>query len=265
MPSCEICSGESFRPIWVAQRYIGDAEPPAICQNCGFVQVNERRSSAEIAEDWKRIYKEKIYDPTWPGVKARLYYVAEWIDQNIGLEDKRVLDIGGGTGSFRHLVEARQSSSDDMGVYFFDPAFDGRLVEDFEPPLPFDIVTILWTLENCGSANAMIAKARECLKPDGHLVVATGSRILVPFRKPMSQYFSTEPQDLHAFRWSYQSLCAIMEKHGFAVQRPNDYLQNDVLLVHGHLSNADWSKDEIIGDNPDAVENHFIDWYRSFP
>lgn len=258
MPSCEICGSTEFHPIWVAQHYIGYQAPPEICQNCGFIQVQNRRSSAEIAADWKRIYEQKIYDPNWPGVKARLYYVAEWIEQNVGLEGKLGLDIGGGAGAFTSLCNDRGAN-----FTFFDPAYGSAVVEEFEPLVKSDIVTILWTLENCGDCNAMIAKARECLKPDGHLVVATGSRILVPFRKPMSAYFSKEPQDLHAFRWSAMSLAAILTKHGFKLPTFNDFGQNDVLLVSARptenkiVTNAE--------DDPAAVENHFIDWYRSFP
>ena len=265
MYSCAICSGDTFRPIWVAQRYIGDAEPPAICQNCGFVQVNNRRSSSEIAADWSRLYAEKIYDPTWPGVKARLFYVAEWIDQNMQFSGKQLLDIGGGNGMFAVFAEqyggAHATVLEPTGS-LWDQTIE-TTIEGLSTAKKFDIVTILWTLENCGDANAMIAKARECLKPDGHLIVATGSRILVPFRKPMSAYFSTEPQDLHAFRWSVESLRSILMKHRFDGVWFNDYHQNDVLLAYAHP--ADKIRGLPKGNDPAAVENHFIDWYRSFP
>lgn len=255
---CDVCGESHARGIWVAYRYTG-GDVPVICNNCGFVYVKERRSSAEIAEDWKRIYAEGLYDPTWPGVKARLYYVAEWIEQNVGLKDKKLLDIGSGEGQFLGLARKR----DVLRACGIEPSGGGPTVEEYQPDQKFDIVTILWTLENCGDCNAMISKARECLKPDGHLVVATGSRILVPFRKPMSQYFSTEPQDLHAFRWSYGSLDSILIKHGFSQMKPNDFEQNDVLLVSARLTNE--LGGSIRCDDPAAVENHFIDWYRSFP
>jgi len=259
---CDICGSSERRALWVALRYT-EQGCPVICQNCGFVYVPERRSSAEIAEDWKRLYSEKIYDPTWPGVKARLYYVAEWIDQNIGLEGKTLLDIGGGAGTFAGIAH----SFFDALPQHFDPAFGGtvsggELAEDFQPQQKYDIVTILWTLENCGDCNAMIAKARECLKPDGHLVVATGSRILVPFRKPMSAYFSKEPQDLHAFRWSAMSLMNIVINHGFRNVKYNDFHQNDVLLMSAQVGGPVGG---VIRESAQSVENHFIDWYRMFP
>lgn len=262
---CDICDapGIEARYMWVAAKYTGRWQAPFICNNCGFVFARERRSSAEIAEDWKRIYAEKLYDPTWPGVKARLYYVAEWIDQNIGWTGKRLLDIGGGRGTFALL--AGEAIGTRRLAETFDPAFGDQTVEDFEPTEKFDIVTILWTLENCGNANAMIAKARECLKPDGHLVVATGSRIMVPFRKPMSAYFSTQPQDLHAFRWSANSLGNIMERHAFGRLKYNDYQQNDVLLVCGSPRSQPYKRGQFPDEQARLVENHFIDWYRSFP
>src|SRR3990172_3596847 len=77
-----------------------------VCSGCGFVYVPERRSAIEIAAAWSQVYANGDYSPSWPGVKARLYYVAEWLDQKIGLEGKTVLDIGAGRGFFLEQVKA---------------------------------------------------------------------------------------------------------------------------------------------------------------
>ena len=55
----------------------------------------------------------------------------------------------------------------------------------------FDIATVMWTLENCQDCRTMLKDAHSALNDDGHLVIATGSRILVPFKKPLKKYFST--------------------------------------------------------------------------
>ena len=69
----------------------------------------------------------------------------------------------------------------------------------------FDVVTIVWTLENCFSCLEMLSAAKKLLKNDGFLVVATGSRILVPFKKPLSLYVGTIQSDTHSFRFSRMS------------------------------------------------------------
>ena len=80
------------------------------------------------------------------------------------------------------------------------------IIEDFKSDRQFDIVTLNWTLENTGDCMDVLERARKLLNPDGHICVATGSRILVPFKKPLSTYFSDNPADLHCFRWSANSL-----------------------------------------------------------
>ncbi len=92
---CDLCGSTDYTVLEVARKYIGDNEPPVVCNNCGFCYVRTRRPAKEIAEDWNNIFGEG-YTSEWPGVKARLFYVAEFFDQHYGWKGKKVLDIGAG-------------------------------------------------------------------------------------------------------------------------------------------------------------------------
>lgn len=241
-----------------------------VCLGCGFVYVPERRMPQEIAADWTNVYRSGAYDPNWPGVKARLYYVAEWLDQNIGLEGKTLLDIGAGTGFFLDEVSIRGAQP--VGV---EPdatnaqairsrnihCFTGS-IETVPSPGQYDIVTMLWTLENCGDCLAMLKYAKEALAPGGCVVVATGSRILVPFKKPYSSYFGKLSPDLHCFRWSVASLRQAFAKTGMSFQAWNDFEQNDVLLMTA-------SPDDLVvpgwRNEPQAVVSFFRSWKEQWP
>ena len=239
--NCDLCGNSAdFLPL------PGDPSGKiSICGQCGFVLVRERRSVAEIALAWNAIYASGGYDPNWPGVKARLYYVAEWIRQNIGLDGKAVLDIGAGGGQFlrfcrgagAHPVGLDPSPSNVHAIRSHDIAcFQGFASDDAPPIGQYDIVTLNWTLENTGDALAILRYAKRCLAPGGHVVVATGSRILVPFKKPLSSYLPQDvnyPHDTHCYRWSYESLGDAFEKIGMLNMAPNvnDFEQRDEMIV----------------------------------
>lgn len=254
--ACDLCSADQPIPLPQDPRI-------SVCGSCGFVYVTERRSSAEIAASWEEIYSSGAYDPNWPAVKARLYYVAEWIDQNIGLAGKHLLDIGAGKGQF--MREARKRGADVFGIEPATDEGDGWIrkhaVED--GPIagpPFDIVTINWTLENCGDCLAMLRFARQHCKPDGWVVVATGSRILVPYKKWLSAYLNTKiPADLHCFRWSYNSLNKAFCSAGLHPSGANLYEECDWMVL------AATRTDKVIdaaGDNPHEVLAFFHSWAK---
>ena len=247
----------------------------SICGECGFVVVRERRSTAEVAAAWNDIYASGHYDPNWPGVKARLYYVAEWIEQNIGWTDKDVLDIGAGKGQFLKFLFRYNPAS--MGA--IEPAGNGR-PEDVSEDIwwdnssietsvnqgQYDVITILWTLENTADCLAMLRFARGRLKPGGHVVVATGSRILVPFKKPLSSYLPQDknyPHDTHCFRWSHASLLKVGLLCGLENDKFNDFHDRDEMVIA--FKPCESVSDEFPRDGPEWVENHFERWLAIFP
>ena len=274
---CDLCGSGDFTPIEVARPYIGDNEPPVVCMVCGFIYVRERRSSAEVAKSWDDIWGQG-YTSEWPAVKARLFYVAEWLDQTIGLKGKALLDIGAGEGTFSGFACDRRARCTALEPYEenFSRIYEagaGRIVlatvEEAERkshflPGEFDIITILWTLENCTDCIGMLNRAREWLKPDGHIVVATGSRILVPFKKPLSAYFSDNPADTHCFRFSADSLARAMLLAGFGTIVKNRHQDSDWLIARG------FPRDEGVAelepyDDPQEVLDFFRSWSEQFP
>ena len=270
---CDLCGSDDFTPIEVARPYIGDNEPPVVCMKCGFIYVRNRRSSAEVAKSWDDIWGEG-YTSEWPAVKARLFYVAEWLDQTIGLEGKLLLDIGAGEGTF--LKMAREKGANVIGLepssknaYYMNevgiPCGVGT-VENYDFFDKYDIITILWTLENCADCIGMLKRARELLKPDGHIVVATGSRILVPYKKPLSKYFSDNPPDTHCFRFSEGSLVRAGDHAGLATTDVNSWQDSDwLVMIFGHKEHEPslhktWRYDEL-----QEVLDFFQSWSEQFP
>jgi hypothetical protein len=98
----------------------------------------------------------------------------------------------------------------------------------------FDISTLTWTLANAIDPLACLRDVVKDTKTDGYVCVAESSRILVPFRKSLSDYFSKNfPADLHPSNFSANTLKLLMQLAGLEIVFTNRYFDSDVLLIMG--------------------------------
>lgn len=243
--ACDLCGSDMPIEIPHSRLYTNN-QPIHICGNCGFVYVRARRSSEEIARVWsEEIYGEKYTAVKNPAIIARQTFVAEFLASKINITRLKVCDIGAGEGFFLGYLR------DQYHVYPFgiEPSsvncsrlikmninnYQGT-VEQFVNSsdgrnFSADIVSIMWTLENCHSCIEMLKAASLMLPIGGKVIVATGSRILVPFKKPLFAYLSTNPADSHSFRFSANALQTALAKVQFRTIAINSYLDNDILCI----------------------------------
>lgn len=267
---CDLCGATEAVEVPHAREYTAD-QPIHICVGCGFVHVKERRSAEEIAASWTEEIFGAGYTAAIPAVTARLTYVAETVDLELGLRGRRVCEIGAGEGHFLDLLRGERYGADVFGI---EPSaancsamsergidcFNGT-IEDWAErgePREFDLVAILWTLENCRDCVGMLRAARGLLGEGGRVVVATGSRILVPFKKSLDAYLSTNPADTHSFRFSAATLRGALAVAGLETAYVNRYVDHDVLLVLGapEADVGDWQGDDYLD-----VWNFFERWH----
>jgi 2-polyprenyl-3-methyl-5-hydroxy-6-metoxy-1,4-benzoquinol methylase len=269
---CDICGESDAVEVPYARLYTGD-QPIHICKGCGLVYVKARRSAEEVADHWSTICYAQHYTALIPAVKARLLYVADYLNAEVGLAGKGVLDLGAGEGHFAELLKNQYEAKvfgvepsenncrrmKELGIECFQGTVE-RFVEKCEAQAKFDVVTITWTLENCVDPRFMLQVAREALKPGGKVVVATGSRILVPFKKPLHLYLNDQRQDLHSFRFSANTLTGLLASCGLRASTLNRYLDSDVLVViaePGNSSKLDWTRDDYL-----KVHGFFERWHQ---
>ncbi len=197
-----------------------------------------------------RVWSEEIYGDIYTAVKnpaiiARQTFVAEFLASNSDLAGMRVCDIGAGEGFFLSYLRD-QYHADPFGIEpsarnclrlsEMDIANYQGTVEQFVgnpdgSKYGADIISVMWTLENCQSCIEMLKAAAAMLPVGGKIIVATGSRILVPFKKPLFAYFSTNPADSHSFRFSANALQTALAKAHLKTIKINRYLDNDILCV----------------------------------
>lgn len=273
---CDLCGSPEAREVPHSREYTKNGVPVNICKQCGFVYTPERRSTQAIADSWSNELYGDDYTARIPAVKARQVYVADTIDVELGLRGKTVCDIGGGEGQFLEIAR------DDYGARVFTTEASERncfkmelagiknfvgTVEDYsESELAakhqFDIVTIMWTLEACRNPREMLEAAFKITKKMGHVVVATGSRILVPFKKPLNLFFSsTRERDTHPIDFSSKTLEGFMMTAGFEPVYTNRFLDSDVLLVIGRKVDSCPSPKFPL-DDPGDVAAFFERWHQ---
>ena len=250
-----------------------------VCIETGLVRVKELRSAEAIAKAWSNeVYSDDFGKDTYtarvPAVKARQIYVADFADVNIGLKDKILCDIGAGEGQFLEIINSDDYLAQPFGI---EPSeknctmLSGNNFKNFNGTVEnwaesdqfeankFDIVTIMWTLVNSYSCLDMVNIAYKMLKPGGYIVVAEGSRILVPFKKPLHMYFSPLPGDLHPYHFSANSLTNLLKVNNFEIEHINKYMDSDILCIIGKkiqkLENPNYEV-----DNYEDVLSFFERW-----
>ena len=257
-------------------------QPVFVCSTTGLVRAGDVRSPREIAKIWsEQIFGDQFdstrYTARIPAVVARQTYVAAFLNEHIGTKGKSICDIGAGEGQFLEIVTGPQYGGSGYGI---EPSSDNcrilqdggfrcfqGTVEDYrsEKNLPkecFDAVTIMWTLCNTASAVDMIQLAYDLLKPGGTLVVAEGSRILVPFRKPLNLYFSSLPVDLHPYHFSANTLSGLLSVVGFVDRKFNRYIDSEYLCVLGKKPVDTVEETNVVVDESEQVLDFFVRWDR---
>ncbi|MBG0776949.1 MAG: class I SAM-dependent methyltransferase [Desulfovibrionaceae bacterium] len=268
---CDLCGATEAVEMPHCRLYNND-QPIHICRQCGFVYVKYRRSAEDIAKAWSDDLYGNEYTARIPAVVARQRYAADFTDIKIDLKNKSVLDIGAGEGQFLDIlkeygaapfgVEPSSKNCEDMSGSGLD-CFCGTIEQFMAAGRTerYDVATILWTLENCYSCTDMLKAAHDLLKPGGHVVVATGSRILVPFKKTMWDYLGPNPADTHCFRFSANTLQGLLAIAGFKTVAINRYHDTDYLCVIGQKQEGGeaipWKGDHFV-----EVYSFFERWHR---
>jgi len=272
---CDLCGHDQPIEIPNCRLYTGN-QPIHVCGNCGFVYVRNRRSSEEIA----RVWSDQIYGDLYTAIKnpamiSRQTFVAEFLAKNVAISGKNICDIGAGEGFFLNYLRDEYKvkpfgiePSNHNSALLSDqciPNFEGTAEQFIKSSngrgYKADIVSIMWTLENCQSCLDMLNVANEILPIGGKLIVATGSRILVPFKKPLFKYFSKNPADSHSFRFSANAIKTALAKTHFKTIHINSYVDNDILCV---IAKKVSPEEELkpIKDMPLEVINFFERWHH---
>lgn len=274
---CDLCGSSETVEVPHSREYTG-GQPIHICKKCGLVYYRFRRPPEVLAKFWEEImFKGGEYTSHNPTFRSRHIYAVEFIDKYLGLKGRKLVDIGAGEGQFLEIcmnrgvevfgIESSKTNSAFL-IKIGIPHFNGT-IEDYTREINkqenfianADIVTILWTLQNSQSCTDMLNAAYALLKGDGHILIQMGSRILVPFKKPLGTYFSTLPQDDQPYHFSINTLQGVLAKCGFRIVMTNNYWDEDLLCVLAQKRPKN-EKIEWQADDCNEVADFFERWHE---
>lgn len=272
---CDVCCENTPVRLEMLNKY-NNNQDISVCGNCGFVYVPYRRSSKQIADSWNDDLFQKSYTAMIPYIQARITYALRHLIDNVGIEGKSICDIGAGEGLF---LDFCKRDSKNVDLYGIEPSphnidimkknnhdcYLGTIEEYRESSefhkRKFDIVTIMWTVEACLDCKHMTQIAHDMLKEDGILLISTGSRILVPYKKPLSSYVGPNPVDTHCFRFSANSITNLLTVCGFENESLNRYTDGEFMIAIGKKNTKNLKTNTSLKkDDPKLVYEFFERW-----
>jgi hypothetical protein len=270
-----------MKPIEFTSSFLKNNEVIYVHGDTGVVTTQFPLDSSRIVEYWsERIFKSKSiedYSAQLPYAQGRLYYVFRTIvdffnlDLNSSIE---ICDFAAGQGAlldiFRNFspslklrgTEHSANLTKDLQSRGFDIApieMSSRTDSYFH----VDVATVNWTLSCCANPYDFLLGVRNNTKEKGWIVVAESSRILVPFKKPLSFLLTANhPPFIHPYYFSKNSLCALLQAAGYAIKYINRFYDSDALVVIAQKL-PDISKDaNIVVDDPREVIEFFDRWNK---
>ena len=123
-----------------------------------------------------------------------------------------------------------------------------------------DCTSLLWTLSACVKPLDILSVIHDSLKDNGHLLIADSSRIMVPFKKPIYNFFvaNHHTKNTHPFFFSYNSLSNLLEVSGFS----NRYYDENDLVIVAQKKNKKTHKPHIRVDKYKKVLKFLKDWEK---
>ena len=220
----------------------------------GFVTSLRKMSVEDVAAYWSNtIFPDKSvesYSANFPFAKARLTYVVHTVADFLNLNKKvgiKWCDFATGEGVLLQLISdfypniqvSGTEHSIELVKQLSGKSFDvkkltlGSFTSD-DISNKSDVSTLTWTLANAIDPVSCLKDIVLRTKMGGYVCVAESSRILVPFRKSLRDYFSpTIPADIHPSHLSANTLRMLMQLVGLEIVYINRYFDSDVLLVIG--------------------------------
>ena len=250
----------------------------------GLVRSDLSSTPTEILDIWSnKIFTSSNindYDANLPFAKSRLFYTALTVNNFLKknrLKNRTFCDYASGQGILIECLKSIDQKSKIIATEgskklsrFIERKYN---IECLNTPLGNSSLSnfdrnrtnqpnfgfLNWTLCNCIDPLSVLNDIHNHLENDSYLCVSESSRILVPFRKKLNDYFNKRYiADIHPWHFSYNSISALLGISGFDVIYHNRYQDSDVMLVIAKKTKKIRKKFKI--DNYKNLIKFFRDW-----
>lgn len=263
-----------------------------VSKNTGTVFHDDIIKNEDNLEAWNNIYSKKIepknlqYTSDNPIMNSRHFYGVKLIEQfikknNLPKKKLNFCDFGTGEANFPFLLKKQLKDINIILTEYSKNNFNflqrnfAKLkinikksflgsIEDFdklENNKSVDFASLNWTLCACSNPIAVLQSINNSLVDRGFLMIAESSRILVPFKKPIYNYFNPKFKSFfHPWHFSYNSLSNLLEICNFRVVFVNRYMDENDLFIICQKQDKKYHKPKIMIDNYKKVIEFFRRW-----
>tara|TARA_B100000674_G_C37932832_1_gene958808 strand:+ start:789 stop:1721 length:933 start_codon:yes stop_codon:yes gene_type:complete len=262
-----------------------------ISKKTGAIYHSPNINTEESLFTWtKKIYsnkidtKKRLYTSNNPIMKSRHYYSALFLNEILRKGKIKFCDYGAGEGNFgfellkinknieynftEHSPRLYRSTYNLINKNTKN-TFYGHNGSIESSPLNknfknFDAASLLWTLCNCVKPLGILKVIHKSLKENGLLLISESSRILVPFKKPIYNFFiqNHETRNTHPWYFSFNSLSNLLEISGFRIIKNNRYYDENDLIIVAQKKNIKTHTPKIKIDDPKKVVKFLKEWKR---
>lgn len=270
--------------------------PVLVSKKTGTVFHNEVISNEDNLLFFNKVFSNKIdlinqkYTSFNPIMNSRHYYGVKFLQEFLTLKKLKkqslnICDFGAGEGQFSLLLkkekefqgcyviltEYSKSNTNLIKKNFKNQNIDihklfNGSIEDFnkvENIDTIDIGVLNWTLCNCVNPINVLNSIHNSLKKKGLLMIGESSRLLVPFKKVINNYFNSKFKSfLHPWHFSYNSLSNLLEICNFRIVYSNRYYDENDMFVIAKKIDKKYHKPLIRIDNYINVINFFKRWKK---
>jgi len=256
----------------------------SVSKKTGLVFHNSYKNSKLVLEEYSnKVFsnrmdiKKNLYNDSVPGMQARHFYVLAFINSFLNYKNKKIIDFACGQGGLLFIDRKYFKIKNLIGVEFSKknilfikdkfkknrlnfPKLYNSNIENFTLKKKADIGILTWTLCNCSEPIEIVKSISNNIVKNGHVFVAQSSRILVPFKRPIFNYFNSklDTGHLHPWHFSYNSLNNIFKYCGFTLEGSNNFVnENDMILVFKNSKNYN---QKFVVDNCNKVVKFFKRW-----
>jgi len=230
---CDLCGTDKYEVIWdKVERekqgklrivVIRDKEGNILngrnvmCKQCGLVYVNPRMTKQELDEFYEKDYR-KVYCGTGSLVAEKRHAkIAESMLLSYLKGSERLLDIGCSTGELIALMQKYvQVKGIEPNTEHYAKArlkeldVDRCTIEEYNPDMRFDIITMLNTLEHVISPSAVLIKIRSLLNDKGYVLLCVPNLLSTHINIPVDAFLS----NAHLYNFTPATLGIMMAQAG---------------------------------------------------
>jgi len=259
-----------------------------VSKKTGLIFHKPKMSTNKVLKFWsekifsKKIdYKKLTYSSENISMKARHFYCSNFSKKFIHKKNLNFCDFGTGEGNFLNEVlkinkniKINFTEFSKKNILLIKKNLRKRKLKKYhyhhgqienieinKNIKNIEFASLLWTLCNCINPINVLQSIHNKMSKNSHLLVAESSRILVPFKKPIYNYFNyfNHTENTHPWHFSFNSLSNLLELGGFRIVDHNRFYDENDMVVIAKKRNLN-SKPKFIKDDYKKIKLFLKKW-----